>query len=185
MDRKTAFDRAVRFVVERGAAAPEHNSGVTLLEHVLGTYRVLERWNASPALLAAGLLHSVYSTEHFRIALASYDEREAVREIAGDEAERLAFLFCVKESTSLFDLAERASDGGALDLRDWRGTGSHPVTAMEIASLVNLVAANALEQVPRNDATLRRDLPSIARATHLLLPLAAREPAFSVPAGAR
>jgi len=180
------LDRAVRFIVERGAAGPEHNSRITLLEHVLGTYRVLERWGFDGDVLAAGLFHSVYSTQNFPIALASYDERAAVREVAGDGGERLAFLFCVKESASLFELAERVVTGAtsAFRLRDWRGAEAHAVTEREIVALFNVVAANAVEQIPRDDATFRRDLPGLMRASRLLAKgaLASRPFATAVPA---
>jgi hypothetical protein len=171
------FDRAIRFLVERGAAAPEHNSGVTLLEHITGTYRVLERWGFSDDVLAAGLFHSVYSTQNFPLALASYDERSIVREIAGVDGERLAFLFCVKRSDSLFSLAARVTHGesGELRLADWRTGETHAVSAHDVTALVNLVAANALEQAPRDGATLHRDGPALRDASRLLVSAAKRE----------
>jgi alkylhydroperoxidase family enzyme len=186
------LDRAVRFIVERGAAGPEHNSHITLLEHVLGTYRVLERWRFAGDVMAAGLFHSVYSTQNFPIALATYDERDAVRAVAGDGGERLAFLFCVKESASLFELAEDVARRRALGtsvetlrrLRDWRGEQTHVVTEREVVALLNLVAANAVEQLPRDDATFRRDLPGLLRASSLLAREALESRPFSaaVPA---
>ncbi len=186
------LDRAVRFIVERGAAGPVHNSHITLLEHVLGTYRVLDRWGFDDDVMAAGLFHSVYGTQNFPIALATYDEREAVRAVAGVGGERLAYLFCIKESASLFELAESVARRRALHtsaqpapaLRDWRGGQTHVVTEREIVALLNLVAANAVEQVPRDDATFRRDLPGLLRASSLLAPqaLESRPLSASVPA---
>jgi hypothetical protein len=176
-DMAMDLDRAIRFLIERGAAGPVHNSHVTLLEHVLGTYRVLERWGFDADVCGAGLFHSVYSTQNFPIALAGYDEREIVRAVAGDGAERLAFLFCIKESTALFDLADivakrravgTGEEGPDLELRDWRGGETQTVSEREIAALLNLVAANAVEQAPRDDATLRRDLAGLLRAHTLL-----------------
>jgi hypothetical protein len=166
------FENAVRFLVERGAAGPVHNSDVTLLEHVLGTYRVLERWGQDQSVLAAGLFHSVYSTQNFPIALASYDEREAVRAIAGERAERLAFLFCVKDNASLFALAESMTafrtDVAKRQLRDWRSDALHAIAETEVPELLTIVAANAVEQLPRSDATLRRDAPSLRRVRRFL-----------------
>ncbi len=179
MTESMDLERAVRFLVERGAVAPQHNSHVTLLEHVIGTYRVLERWDLEPAVLAAGLFHSVYSTQNFPIALASYDERDAVRAAAGVAGERLAFLFCVKSSDSVYELAEAIVErrSTALELRDWRGGPAHEVTIREVIALMNLIAANAVEQAPRDEATLRRDLPGLGRGWPLLAAAARHEAA--------
>ncbi len=178
LDISMDFDTALRFLSDRGADEPEHNSAASLLEHIVGTYDVVRAWNAERPAMSAALFHSVYGTQNFRTAVVGPAERDAVRAVIGERAERLAFLFCSIDFRSLYDAAERSAVErfATATLTDWRGGPAHEVSLDEVAVLVNLALANAVEQLPRDDRTMRRDLPQIRRAWHLVWPAAKDDP---------
>ena len=64
-----------------------------LLSHLIGTQELLKHAGYPPSICTAGLLHSVYGTNRFTIVCIDPKERGHVRSLAGDEAERLAWLF--------------------------------------------------------------------------------------------
>ena len=72
------------------------HSGRTLLEHLLGTYNKLKEWNAPEYLQDAGLFHSVYGTSSFKHQ--STNNRDAVRDLIGEQAEEIVFMFCSTEA---------------------------------------------------------------------------------------
>jgi ribosomal protein L16 Arg81 hydroxylase len=164
----------VSFLEGLGAARVRH-SDRTFLDHLVGTAAILERWGASDPLCRAGLLHSVYGTEYFRGGVLSFDDRERVRALAGERAERLAYVFCAFERATIYGALER----GAPYVVDQRGTGAKiPISEEELANLVWLVWANALEQAPRgrpSDTARERSLKALAASAPLLPEVALRE----------
>ena len=64
-----------------------------LLSHLIGTRELLHRAGYSQDICTAGLLHSVYGTNRFTIVCIEPAQRQQVRAVAGEEAERLAWLF--------------------------------------------------------------------------------------------
>ena len=64
-----------------------------LLSHLIGTKELLLQAGYSQPICTAGLLHSVYGTNRFQIICIDPAQREQVRKVAGEEAERLAWLF--------------------------------------------------------------------------------------------
>jgi hypothetical protein len=51
----------------------------------------------------AGLFHSVYGTEYYEPAAIPLSMRAEVRQLIGEEAELLAWLFCTMRRETLFD----------------------------------------------------------------------------------
>src|SRR3954462_15069341 len=90
------LERRVSFL--RAASEMGHPGGV-LLDHLLGTRRLLASWGERPALCDAGLFHSVYGTEYFTPEHAA--ERDAVIAVIGAEAERVAWLWCANKRSTL------------------------------------------------------------------------------------
>ena len=86
----------------RGAATLPH-SGRTLRDHLVGTWDLLRRWDAPAVVRRAGLVHSIYATSEFPHALVAATDRERVRQVAGVDAERLAWIFCGLDRSRLFD----------------------------------------------------------------------------------
>ena len=66
-----------------------------LFDHLLGTRQLLVDWGARPALCDAGLFHSIYSTEHYEQTAVALTRRDEVRQLIGEEAESLVWLFCM------------------------------------------------------------------------------------------
>lgn len=116
------------------------HSGRTLLVHLLGTNDILRKMGADPQVAVAGLFHSVYGTQNFKRAVLTLSDRALVRDVIGERAERLAFLFC--EAARPIEAA-RADDG--YRIAAWSG-GSELVTAQELRDLQWIDVANAMEQ---------------------------------------
>lgn len=91
--------------------ALEHTGAANFDEHLLGVSAVLRAWKQDEALALAGLYHSIYGTEGFQGFMLPWTQRPAIRELIGDRAERLVFLYCVMDRSSF----DRACTGGALD----------------------------------------------------------------------
>jgi hypothetical protein len=84
----------IDFLESIGCGETEH-SGRTLLEHLVGVYKILHEGFAPLHVCDAGLFHSVYGTAYFKPKTISLDNRDIVKDIIGEEAENLAFMFCV------------------------------------------------------------------------------------------
>jgi hypothetical protein len=78
-----------------GAFRTQHNRrmGLTLGEHLTNTYDDLKRMGADEDVALAGGLHSIYGTNAFRSASLGPDKRPVIRQLFGERAERLAWLF--------------------------------------------------------------------------------------------
>jgi hypothetical protein len=130
--------------LDRHSAGETAHSERHLLEHLIGTEGLLRQWGAAEHICRAGLMHSIYGTESFDVVSVALDQREEVRALIGQRAERIAFLFCVMTRQSFFD----AIDGRRRDLDD-RVTGEALVLAdAELADLAHVAVANWLELGP-------------------------------------
>lgn len=138
-------------VLRRFHADETPHSGRTLIDHLLGTYRLLERWGNPPAVCRAGLFHSIYGTNIFTFKSASFDDRATIRDAIGDTAERLAFLFCVSERPVAF-LKAALERNYVLD--DRVHGGRLPVSPDEVSALIEIEVANFLEQ-PEDPGDIR------------------------------
>lgn len=119
------------------------HSGRTLFDHLVGTHDLLDAWGHDAEIRAAGLFHSIYGTTYYRVQSATLDRRPQVAAVIGDEAERLAFLFCVTDRPQFF--VEAAS---AMPVLEDRVSGTTlPVTPATIDALIEIEVANVVEQV--------------------------------------
>jgi hypothetical protein len=129
-------------LLRRYQADQTPHSGRHLLDHLAGTYRLLEAWGNPPATCRAGLFHSIYGTNLFSFRSAGLEERAVIAAAIGAEAERLAYLFChTDRPLSLL----QALIGGSLALPDLSG-GAMPITAADLSALLEIEIANFLEQ---------------------------------------
>jgi aspartate beta-hydroxylase len=153
-----------------GAAELRHEGGRTLLDHLLGTYTIMRRWEQPVWLAHAALIHSVYGTEAYDPQLVSSARRDAIAAVAGARAERLAHLFCVTPRRPLFagthlwarDLPTR-STGGPSTAND-----GAPATRDELDALLILHMANIAEQARAADGSPGRWLARCDALTELL-----------------
>jgi hypothetical protein len=165
--------RAMALLDEVGAVDVEHPSG-TLMQHLQGTYDVLESWACPEHLCLAGLYHSVYGTQFFQHETLPVDARRRVQEAIGERAEELAFLFCAIRRSSLYENLRRGTPHAVED----RGGQRIPLRGLEqLSELLTLDVANRLEQVDRapTSATERAQDREIYERAVPLLPAGAVE----------
>lgn len=139
MDRSIDAER-LRLLDALGFEGVEHDSHVPFKSHLIGTHRQLKEWGCPQYLCDAGLFHSAYGTEFFAPQEVPGD-RDSVRAVIGERAERLAWLWCNIDRTSI-DLetqtARNFTTGETIRLADGE--------ADEIAMLW---AADTVEQMHR------------------------------------
>ena len=147
MSADEAHDRALLdFLADVGADTVRHNLNEDLLPHLIGTRDLLRSWGARGALCDAGLFHSVYGTEYFATETLSVGRRDDVREVIGEAAEAIVWLWCFGVRLTLRENLAR-SEG--LRMRDRRTAEWLPISASQFEDLVNLWIADTLEQLPR------------------------------------
>jgi len=141
-----------------------------LFDHLLGTRQLLLEWGSRPALCDAGLFHSIYSTEHYEQQAVPLTMRDAVRQLIGDEAESLVWLFCMMRRDTLF---ENLGQDRNLSVQH-RLTGEPiPLSGTQFQDLVTLTFANSLEAFPRCSWIWRRILRrSFRRFRSIAIPAA-------------
>ncbi len=150
----------------------------TLYDHLAGTAEILAGWAQPRHVCAAGLLHSVYSTDAFEPRLFDRGERDRLRALAGHDAERLVWLFC---SVRRRELVEALSNGGADAGREVRlasriDAATIELTPAEAGNLLVLYVANHAEQACTADGGPDRWLHEMSRVASLGRPLAERVP---------
>ncbi len=146
-------ERLRAFLIAEGADRRGHARSRTLLGHLLGTHEIVRRWNQPRELQYAALVHSVYGTDVYERPLLPLSRRRELIELAGERAERLAYLFSVTPRDVLFagthlwarELPARANGGD-----------DPPPGRDELDALVLLHMANLAEQKAAGDAWLVR-----------------------------
>lgn len=155
-----------------GADATPHGER-RLLEHLRGVHAILFRWRGDDEVSRAGLFHSIYGTQAFRMALASPADRWRVSSVIGASSESIAYAFGRYDRSSLF--GSPPDQAQLIDART--GEVIVPVTGL-LSAIVEIEAANMLEQAPpfaHLDADVRESLPGLWGRWLPLLSCAARE----------
>jgi hypothetical protein len=148
------LENRLRFLRKASTEQMPH-SEVGLFDHLLGTRQLLVEWKARPALCDAGLFHSVYSTEHYELKAIPLSMRHEVRQLIGDEAESLVWLFCMMRRKTLDQNLHKDRD---LSVQH-RLTGEWiPLTEGQFHDLVTMTFANCLEAFPRCPWNVRRNI---------------------------
>lgn len=146
-DDNPCDDVALRALPALRAAGSVSHSRDNLLAHLIGTWSILSAWQASPAVRAAGLAHSVYSTSFFRYALFDIRRRAVLRRLIGEEAEALVFLFCVLDRAALrAQVAGLRALPSRLTAARHDGKGSMRLSGRTIRAVLMVECANVAEQ---------------------------------------
>ena len=87
----------IKFLRDHGAHLCKH-SGKTLLEHLENTRDILRKEGAPEYLQDADLFHSVYGTAYYMPDEGISTSREDVKKIIGEQAEEIAYGFCVLQA---------------------------------------------------------------------------------------
>ena len=101
-----SYESKINFLENIDANDKSH-SGKTLIDHLIGVHDILKEWDSPQYLQDAGLFHSVYGTTVFKHQ--STNDRDAVKELIGEQAEDLVWKFCnlslprYQDITSQFD----------------------------------------------------------------------------------
>ena len=120
------------------------HSGRALLDHLVGTADRLRAWRNPEPVCLAGLFHSVYGTQSFTIQSVPMERRDQIVALIGEEAEALAWLFCVCRRRGLWG----APPGEALVLQQHATGEAIPVSARQAGQLLEIEVANLLDQLP-------------------------------------
>jgi len=73
------------------------HSGKSFFEHLYRVSLLLEQFDQTKDVCAAGLYHSVYGTEHYQYDGSKNIKREEIKKLIGDYAESLVYEFCKLE----------------------------------------------------------------------------------------
>lgn len=148
------LENRLRFLRQANTEGMPH-SDCGLLDHLLGTRRLLVEWKARPVLCDAGLFHSIYSTDHYELRAIPLSMRDEVRQLIGDEAESLVWLFCMMRRETLYQNLDKGTDFSV----QHRLTGERiPLTDGQFRDLVTMSYANCLEAFPRCPWNDRRNI---------------------------
>ena len=121
------------------------HGGGALLDHLRGTHDLLHAWGNDQAVCIGGLFHSIYGTHAYQTQSAFLEDRQRIRAVIGERAERLAFLFCVSNRAGFFEALDK--DDATLWNRVHEET--IPVTQDELRDLIEMEMANFVEFMPR------------------------------------
>ena len=109
------FTKKIDFLKSIGLDKVEH-SGQTLLDHLIGTSEKLKEMGAPQYLQGAGLFHSVYGTVYFMPEGGLVEDRQVIKDLIGEQAEEVAYLFCILEQPRLENIWNIKSDTLRQDL---------------------------------------------------------------------
>lgn len=154
-------------ILEPTGRLPHYNG--SLLDHLIGTWRILTSGGAEPEVALAGLIHSIYSTEHYLRAAVHLSERAMVQSVVGTRAEWLAYLFCTLQKEPLWDQlgeletisVKSREDGAELELQH-----------VDVADLLAIECANFIDQCSTTSGSPRPFMAwyiRLARAGHVRL----------------
>ena len=149
----TQAPHIIRGELRRRRAHLVGHRGQSLEQHLFNTFHILTAWRQPPRVRYAGLMHSVYSTDVFTHRTFGMNERDQVRALVGETAERLAYLFCTIDRRELF-AAVRASANDRTDtfeLGNRLGGRRVHLTSADAGDLLTICMADAAEQSCRPD----------------------------------
>jgi hypothetical protein len=135
MSKRHVLIKALRRV---GAFRVKHNreQNLTLGLHLMNTYDDLKRRGLDEEVALAGGLHSIYGTNAFKRATLGPEKRVVIRELFGDRAERLAWLF---------GHINRPKGLESGDVRDWKTGEPVEIADDDLRDLKLIEIANLID----------------------------------------
>ena len=131
------------FLIEHLHADEVRHSGRDFYTHLSGTYDLLKAWGNPQSLCLAGLFHSIYGTWHFRHKAFPIERRDIIRGLIGEEAEFLAYVFCVTERPKELLAQVRSSK---IMMTDHCVKEPLQLSRIQLNRLLEIEAANLIEQ---------------------------------------
>jgi len=147
--KKVWGDSSVELLLSFNTHNVEH-SGSTLFNHLVGTRDLLHSWGAPDDVYNAGLFHSLYDTEYYKLkSFLEKEEDQLYRDIIrtiGPAAERLVRLFGTLNRPEFEDAC---LNGTPTSIKD-SVSGEHiQITPQDVSDLCNVLVANLVEQIKR------------------------------------
>lgn len=140
------------FLIKLGTNDVAH-TGSVFMSHLTGVYDYLERWDCREHVMLAGLFHSIYGSEAFTRFSIELSRREELRNVIGDAAERIVYIFSAVTWPS-FQAAVMTNN--IRHLRDRFSNTPLIVTKQEFEDLLWVHLANVLEQEGRLDGKMKQ-----------------------------
>lgn len=149
-------DRLYSFLKDNIPELLHHTGLAAFDEHLKGVKTVLQLWEASKDVCNAGLFHSIYGTEGFQGYKFPILRRREIRNLIGEEAERLVWIFCVvdRKTVDAVVLSLEVREGLQLPetiifrSREELGAFEIPLQGVnEFLNFIQLTLADWLEQV--------------------------------------
>ena len=124
-------------LIEMGGDKLAHNRVQSLYDHLVNVSLLLKKEGNEEYVCVAGLFHSVYGTQYWKHVLTA--DREKIRELIGDKAERLVWLFENLDRGKWWEFYGNEKkpnrEGELID-----------VSVQEEADLVGIIRCNEMEQ---------------------------------------
>jgi hypothetical protein len=147
------------FLLAHGADRVDHPGG-TLYDHLVRVADTLATWDADDDIRLAGLCHATYGTDGFDQALLPVEERRALRDVIGERAEALVYLYAGCDRRAVYP---RLDGSPTAEFRD-RFTGTAlTVAGPDLRAFVEMTAANELDVLSRQPILLAQYGPSLLR----------------------
>jgi hypothetical protein len=137
------LDEGIEAFLRKQTAGIKH-SGRTFFEHLAGTHDLLQRHGAPDRVCLAGAFHSIYGTNIFHYQAMPFTERDQVAGLIGEEAERLAYIFCSCKRP--LALVTAAMCGPPYHVMNYRDGKMIPLSATDMIDLLEIEAANLEDQ---------------------------------------
>lgn len=159
-------DATAAWLDARGAGQLPH-TGRTLAIHLHNVWEMLRRWGQPERVCLAGLAHSVYSTDAFPEAVVGFETRPELRDLLGEEAEELVFLYCTLPRPALLDSLEGTDPGGAVATVDRRDGSPRLLPRRALGDLAVINTANLAEQGQHDELAAGHWVASASRWARL------------------
>ncbi len=180
----SAAEAIIAFLRSAGAAGLNHAGVRELLDHLTGTYVILRRWRAPVWVQYGGLLHSAYGTDAYQHQLLAVSRRDEVALLAGDRAERLAYLFGTTPRGPLLAGTHRwARDMPTRSIRGSQDSAEPDATPEELDALVLVHMANLAEQTQAADGSPGHWLVRLGELAELIAGEQVAAPPFTARLG--
>ncbi len=135
-----------------GAGDFGHFNG-SLKDHLMGTRDRLESYGADPVLCDAGLFHAAYGTSQYENNIVSLDQRSAIADIIGGEAEAQVYLYCACDRDEFWP---KIGVESPLVFRDRFTHESFEINETQLRNFCELTIANENDISSQNDEFMAR-----------------------------
>ena len=144
-DRQYDLPKEQREILKKLATdSTEHLNKRSLYSHLLGTYRILKKWNSSEDICLAGLYHSIYGNYSYRKSLVNLEQRGIINDAIGSDAEKLVYYYCLEDRKHFPSNFEQVNEFKLINYRDKKEI---ILTQTELSALITIRLADHLEQL--------------------------------------